>query len=316
MSASDVAAWQERLETTFGQYGMSESLWTDVPPKEAAYEAYVRGNAHGYLVIANSFQSFFYDSLIACLQQYVNRDATTAAPYQPPFFLNCLTLFRSCRSTNTLLLCGYPLDAYALLRDVVDRTIFLGAWTLGLTSYQALNGTQALNDAEGQDRDKVSDAIRKARENEQRRLLRLMMGSDSGLDQDTILWLRRWKSLFNLEVHGSRLTTAAEFAAWVKRREGLSIGPVPRDESVTTFINTAPEGYWMILRLLPFLQLSSGAFGDDWAAKWRVLDESFDFYQAGLEKLGKPMGTAVRRLIEKKFTLTPQSAYVEYGPDS
>ncbi len=316
MSDNEVAAWQRRLEDTFGPNGKGGALWTEVPAKEDAYGAYVRTNAHGYIVLSNSFQTFFYSTLVACVSQYRESTATESAPYQPTFLLDCLTLFRSCRATNSLLFRGYPLDAYALLRDVVDRTLLLNAWALGLTNYKALNATQVLKDGASLDRDELSDKMRKAREQEQRRVLTLMIGTGSGLGQDTITWLRRWKSLFNLEVHGSRLTSAGEFGDWLRGKEALSIGPKPRSDSITTFINSASEVYWMILRILPFLQLSPGAFGTDWSERWKVLDESFDLYQAAFEALGKEMGTAVRRLVETHFTLAPESSYVEYSPDS
>lgn len=315
MADTDVAAWQARLEGTFGPQGMSGALWTDVPPKEQLYGAYVRRNLHGYMVLGNSFQTFLYDSLVACLEQYRKPNSTSGAPYQPVFFLDCLTLFRSCRATDSLLYRGYPLDAYSLLRDVLDRAIFLDAWALGLSTYQALNATAVLKEAAGLDRDEVSDQMRKAREDEQRRLLKLMIGTESGFDSDTIVWIRRWRSLFNLQVHGSRLAFASDFGNWVRGKEQLSIGPVPKDRSITMYTNSSPEIYWMILRILPFLQLSPGSFGASWAMKWKVLNESFDLHQAAFEALGKPMGTAVRRFIESKFTLTPRDSYVEYGPD-
>jgi len=295
---------------------MGDPVWGDVPTREETYGDWVRSHQYGYVVLTNSFQSLFHSSLAACLEQYHTTSSTSTAPYQPAFFLDCLALFRSCRSTESLLYRGYPLDAYALLRDVADRAIFLGAWAVGLSSYQALNATSALQEGAGLDRDEIRDRIRRAREQEQGKLLRLMMGAESGLDPDTIVWLRRWRSLFNLQVHGSRLTTASDFSRWVRRREPLSLGPVPDVDDVTVYTNTSPEVYWMILRLLPFMQLSPGVFGPSWAYEWSVLDESFDFYQSGFEALGKPMGTAIRRFIEAKFKLRPGDAYIEYGPNS
>jgi hypothetical protein len=315
MAHRDVEAWQARLEATFGLKGMRGNVWIDVPQKERLYDAHIRSHFRGYVVLSNSFQAFFYDSLVACLDQYRKPNSTSEAPYQPMFFVDCLTLFRSLRAADTLLYRGYPLDAYSLLRDMLDRTIFLGAWALGLSTYQALNATTVVRGADALDQDVVSDRMRKARENEQRRLLKLMIGAESGLEPDTIVWLRRWRALLNLQVHGSRLASASDFGSWVRGEQPLSIGPVPNDGSITTYVNSAPEIDWMILRILPFLQLSSEAFRESWAMRWRVLNESFDFYEAAFEALGKPMGTAVRRFIESKFTLTPRDSYAEYGPD-
>lgn len=316
MGQREVAAWQARLESTFGGKGMRGALWADVPSKEVAYGQHVRSTALGYLVLTNSFQSFLYDTLHACTNQYRTPNSTRSAPYQPLFFLECLTLFRSCRAAESLLYEGYPLDAFSLLRDMRDRSLLLGAWTKGLTNYKALHATHVLSETRGLDRDEVVDQVRKARENEERQVMGLMTGKNSDLSAETIRWLRQWTSIFNLQVHGSHLTTASEFGDWVRKVGPLSIGPVPQEKSITLYINSSPEVHWLILRVLPFLQLSPGAFGTSWAAKWQVLDESFNFYQAGFEALGKPMGTAVRRLIEEKFTLTPVHCYVEYSPDN
>ncbi|MDX1409978.1 MAG: GAF domain-containing protein, partial [Saprospiraceae bacterium] len=48
------------------------------------------------------------------------------------------------------------------------------------------------------------------------------------------------------------------------------------EDSLTGYVNSSPEVYWMILRVLPFLQLSPGGFGPQWASNWRLLDQSFD----------------------------------------
>ncbi len=307
----DIAKWQGRLESTFGQRGDAGPLGKDVWPKEQEYGHYVIANAYGYVVLANSFQSFFYETITTCLTQYRHPNATKEAPYQPTVLLEHLTLFRSIRATENLLYCGYPLDAYSLLRDVRDRAIFLAAIISGITSYQALNATHLLPPDGVEPDDDLADAMRKVREQEERRVMALMMGEASGLPEATQRLLRRWRRVFNLEVHGSRLTTAGEFTDWLRKKEPLSIGPVPREGPVTVYINTAPPVFWMVHRTLPFLQLKRGAFGTAWSQKWRILDDAFRTYQLGFEASGKPSGPAVRELVETKFPFSVDTIYVE-----
>jgi hypothetical protein len=268
--------------------------------------------AQGYVLLSNSFQGFFYDTLAACHQAYADPQGLSRAPYQPTYFLSCLTLFRSCRAAENLLYQGYPLEAFSLLRDMSERALLLSGWTRGLTNFKALNATRVLSEEGNEDRE---NRLRKEWEKEERRVIGLLIGRDSGLPPEVVKWLARWRAMFHMQVHGSRMTAATEFGKWLMGKSQLSIGPIPSDDSVTMYINSAPEVHWMILRLLPFLQLSPGAFGSSWASRWTVLNESFDFYQAGFEALGKPVGTAVRRLIENKFELTPNDTYVELSPD-
>ena len=63
---------------------------------------------------------------------------------------------------------------------------------------------------------------------------------------------------------------------------------------------------WMLHRLLPTLQPIDHPFGDAWAHKWRVLDQSFAECVSGLsEQLGKPIGNAHVELVEMKFPFSP-----------
>lgn len=48
------------------------------------------------------------------------------------------------------------------------------------------------------------------------------------------------------------------------------------------FANRYNEVSWMFHRLLPNLQIGDEGFGNKWAAKWNVLDESFWEMEYGL----------------------------------
>jgi len=67
------------------------------------------------------------------------------------------------------------------------------------------------------------------------------------------------------------------------------------------------EVAWMLTRLLPLLQTSARAFGEEWAHRWDVLDESFRYYSEDLGKIGKPIGYAIIELVDRKFPFKPDT---------
>ena len=76
-------------------------------------------------------------------------------------------------------------------------------------------------------------------------------------------------------------------------------------------MNRSSELGWLILRLLPYLQMTESAFGDGWHRKYLVLDESFRFMVHGLTKLGKKIGEAFITLVDEKFSFKPPFRYFE-----
>lgn len=63
----------------------------------------------------------------------------------------------------------------------------------------------------------------------------------------------------------------------------------------------------MYLRLLPLLQASERGFGDEWAQRWTILDESFWQMEMGLAKMEKPVAKAFIHFIDLKFPFEPKS---------
>lgn len=310
MGTIDVDAWQTRLEQTFQEDGISGLQLAEIAFKETAYGKYVRERFNGYRTLAESFQTFFYDTLTHTLNQYRDENATKEAPYHGLYLVSQLTVFRSVRAAENLLYRGYPLDGLSLLRDIKDRAVFFAAWISGFTSWRALYASDRLP---GKDDTSIeaSRAWRRAIAREENRILKLMLRETSDFEEPVKSDLQRWEDFFNLELHGSRFTTAQEFGGWMKREESVSVAPVPKDRSVAGYCNHAAEVFWMLHRTLPFLQLVEGAFGSTWAEKWGVLDDSFRLYQLSFEEQGNSIATAVRVFIDRKFQFTPATIYIE-----
>jgi hypothetical protein len=286
----NVSEWQTRLERTFS----GERV---VPIVEAERECARRfvEKFIGHRVITDSFLDFYVETLELANEWQGGRQPP--GPYGNYLYtmLVYVVNFRTLRAAENLSLCGYPLDAFALLRDLKDRALFLGAIAAGRTSVAALwmrpNTVQA----------------HKAME---RRLLDQMVGKESGLDDQVQKEIKQWAELFHLEVHGSQLTRTRAFGELQDQRR-LSIGPTFDDLSSAMYMNRCCEVLWMLLRTLPFLQCESHAFGDEWANKWRVLDDSFRYDVESLGEMGKPIAYAIIALLDAKFSFSPDSSYDE-----
>lgn len=310
MGTIDVEAWQTRLEQTFQEDGISGLQIAEIALKETAYGKYVRERFNGYRTLAESFQTFFYDTLAHTLNQYRYENATKEAPYHCLYLVSQLTVFRSIRAAENLLYRGYPLDGLSLLRDIKDRAVFFAAWISGFTSWRKLYATDRLP-AKDDTSIEASRAWRRAVEREENRILKLMLRENSDFEEPVKSDLQRWEDFFNLELHGSRFTTVQEFGGWMKREESVSVAPVPKDRSVAGYCNHAAEVIWMLHRTLPFLQLMEGTFGNTWTEKWTVLDDSFRLYQLSFEEQGNSIATAVRAFIDRRFQFTPATIYIE-----
>jgi hypothetical protein len=227
-------------------------------------------------------------------------------------------MFRRVRACENLLLNGYPLDGYALLRDLKDRAIFLAAivhnWTTWETLFGYGPGVPVPTSYDQQLTETDQRLMRRNAEKEERRLLGLMLRKESGLDQNVLRAIQKWERLFNQEIHGAKLSFFTELGDWAVRKSELSIGPVPKDKHMGMYMNRICEIGWLVTRLLPYLQPVPHAFGEEWQMKWGILDDSFLYMQQGLSRIGKDIGDAFITFVNKKFDFKDTLSYSE--PDA
>src|SRR5579864_2137946 len=261
--------WQKRLEETFTVNGLVGGHLVEVHRREASLGDYLVRTFHGQNVLIDSFQSFFIETLNLLLDQVGENGWPDFKHYSLTVaYFN--TLFRRYRAGEILYYSGYPLDGYVLFRDIKDRALLLCGVLHNMTSIPAIMGLipPTPNTADGR-----KEATR-ARKTEENRITRLISGKDSGLPSDVIAELKNWDDLFHVEVHGAGFSLAHELDLLSK---GLAnrAGPTYYQSAFTMYINRSSELGWLILRLLPYLQMKDSAFGDEWDRKHAVLDDSF-----------------------------------------
>ncbi len=319
---TDYETWRRRLIDTFADGTLLAPQLVDVLRAEADYQTAIRRTCEAHEILADSFQSFWIDTIRLSLRMYGLRPANASVEYYAPTLLDHIAAFRSVRGAEVLFYNGYPMDGFGLVRDITESALLMAAIAHGYTTYKRVNGLTALgqvrdgntgagNVADDRKRRHASlDKVRAARIKEQKQVLSRMIGARSGLKPDTIELLRASVDMFHTEVHGSRLT-ALESKEWIQQGSAMSFGPVPEKWSVAGYVNRSEEACWMWLRLLPCLQLAAGGFGAEWARRWKVLDESFRYQVEGLCDLGKPIGKAILELTDEKFPFDMGNVYIE-----
>jgi hypothetical protein len=313
MADENIAKWQQRLEDHFSYQGIvgGRLLPLVMEQERLAGDEFIT-KYKGYRVIADSFLDFFAETLNAAIHARQQVGWPKDHPWYAPCVLAFVTQFRGMRAAEILSMNGYPLDGYALQRNLKDQALLIGGVVMGITSFPALAGTRGVDTLKQWD-ETTRELVFRNRLKEEVSVFRKMIGASSGLDGEQIAILKRWNRLFNMQVHGAGLTNYREANAWILQGQAPSIGPRIDIDANSVFMNQSNEIAWMTLRILPFLQLADTPFDRTWQEKWGVLDDSFRFTIEGLGKIGKRIAPAFISMIDRNFATSPTTRYVERG---
>lgn len=300
--------WQRRLEDAFTKDGIVGGGLLPVLEGERKCRKFVVSKFHGQMVLGDSFQAFFIDTLQLAESKYRASPLFRTLQWYAYLLLLQLANFRTLRAAEILFVNGRPGQGYGLLRDLKDRALLLGAVGNGFTTLVASSGAGAVAGA----KDYLSGAkdSKNKRKRAEAEAFAKMIGSKSKLSATACSDLQIWEELFHLEVHGARVTSICEDEEWTRRGGLLHIIPTPNADTLALYMNRFCEVCWMILRTFATLQLEKEDFGDEWAQKWQMLDDAFRIFVDALGKQGKQIAASVTELIEKSFNFSPKtSAY-------
>ena len=302
-----VSEWQKRLSDTFTVNGLVGGSLLAVHNSEDAAGNYLVNTFRGQNVLLDSFQGFFIDTLTLANEQIKTNGWPKDRINYPVAMAYFFNLFRRCRACEILYLKGYPLDAYALMRDIKDRTFMLSGVAHNLITFSGIIGAPATPQPDPKQYKKQSTKNRKDAEH---RVTNRVMGTTSGLsvnDQDN---LKVWDEFFNYEVHGGGVSLTQELSAISKGRV-LQIGPTVNKDAFVMYMNRSAELGWLIARVLPYLQLSERGFGKTWEGKRQVLDDSFRYMLEGFSNLGKQLGPSFIAMVDTRFVFKQPFYYFE-----
>jgi hypothetical protein len=307
------AQWQRRLEKLLADSPELQDALLALRKAEDEHEARVLGNLFGYQAISNCFQGFTANTITTVENQLREHRRSSRPSNYILLLLRMAACFRVFRAANNTFSLGYPLAGFALLRNPKDWALMIGAIGNGLTTLTTINGLERPSDAIASSPPEM-EVVRQRRIKEERRVLDVMLRDRSGLDDSVRKELHVWEDLFNMEVHAALGSLALEGVSWM---QGHNASPPLlhsgfSQKAMLTFTNRACEVAWMILRVLPLLQVTCGQFDADWTETWKILDESFRHMSLGLAAEGKPIGAAIVELLERKFDFNPAHAcYME-----
>jgi hypothetical protein len=303
-----VDEWQTRLEKVISDDPGLSAILADVLEHENAYGQTIADKFRGHHALMTTFTAFWAKTLFLAARQKPPENPRFKGENYLQVHAQFTANFRRFRAAEHLLYCGYPLFGYALLRDIKDSSTFLAALIQGMTTSRALRGLPA-EELPAEQIEAQKEIIRRRKVHEENRVLREMLQLMPAHDQELHGALETWKALFHLEVHGSQLTISSELLDWMKGSEPFSVGPTSVERSSPMYMNRASEIGWIVLRVLPYLQLKAGAFGAEWTKQWNILDESFRFMVMAMDRIGKPIGRAFCALIDLRYQFDTSLIY-------
>lgn len=300
--------WQKTLEDafSFGEIVGGRFLLPLIDLEKAVGEHFVT-KYRGHRVLIDSFFDFFGRTLQTAAHVVTRLGWPADRPYYHDCLLRFLSLFRTARAADLLSTSGYPLEGYTLQRGLKEQLFALSAVANKLVTMRGLRGLDKAPEGEWTDGDR--QRIRKASIATERKIRGNLL--QDGLSVDSVAALALWDDLFNHQVHGAQLTQAIELDRLIRAGSALSIGPVPNELIDAMYMNRSHEIGWMVVRVLPFLQLEEAPFGEEWESQWHLLDRSFRFSIEGLGLLGKQIAPAFFEFIDLKFPFDPKLRYFE-----
>ena len=131
----NVAEWQKRLEENFSVDGYVGGHLYKIIDLEKAFGEFYVGTFRGQLVLIDSFQNFYIETINKAKEFISTNGWPKDCPYYVFVLLYYIMNFRSFRACENLLLKGYPLDGYSLLRNLKDKAIFMGGIANNITAF-------------------------------------------------------------------------------------------------------------------------------------------------------------------------------------
>jgi hypothetical protein len=296
------AEMQQRLEEISRDRGVAYGRVHELLASERQYGLEVASRFHGYLALSDAFKSFFLETTEVLNSMIRPRVTTPLSGFHAMFMPRLIHAWQSLCGFERLALHGYPLQAYAGLRNIFDSVQTTSAALQGMVDFYATEGV-----VPGQPVEIVQ--VRKLRKKTEQEVSQLMSGAKSGLSQSTIDELAHWDQMFDFEVHGGRLSFA-NAQDFMKGQGSLPVHPEFSQRAFAMFMNRYCEIAWMTHRLIPLIQPPGVPLDKQWKEKWRVIDENFSLVSNALTKdIGKPIGAAIVEYVTIKFPFSADSEF-------
>lgn len=293
-----IAEWQSRIEATFrGPGGIVGERSLALSYYEKQHPLQMLPHLWGFTALMDASQDFLIETL----------ELASMLPPAPDLwnYSARVATFRRLRVALNVFWQGYYHDASALLRSVIDNALLFAALETGLIAHDDFFPPDA-----GQlTHDELRKQLEKRRRDADRTLRERLWGIQSGLPTDTQASLREYISLKHLDVHNCETSTVHLFTDAIRDKQWPSVFPVHDENTHSYFANSCICVGWMLIRVFP-LGIKAKPYPDAWHAKWKVLDESFDYVLEQLAaKYPAAPWSAIHSFVHAKLP-APQSASI------
>lgn len=286
----DVSAFMQMLLSVTDQ-----SCLSCIESAETAYNAQA-ARMYGFVALSNAFKSFLLETVrLSSTWRNVQSSETHG------WLLSRMAgSFHTICGAEREALWGYPVPAFAQLRNLFDTAVISSAVAQKFATYLDAEGLEA-----GKPFDPGKFAARRKRTEFE--IFSQMVRKDSGLSTSTLDELDKLNKLYDWETHGQRMT-ATRTLDWMKGQAPLSFLPEYKELDYALFVNRHTEVTWMLHRLVPLMLPQGVASREDWSSRWSTIDKCFhQAVEAMSIDLKKAVGDAVIEFVIAKFPFDADS---------
>ncbi len=296
--------FQKRLYDAFMYEGKPYARVFMIHESEAKY-GMAAAKFSGHLSLSDGFKACFLEAVELLNTHCRPLLKTPLSEFYPQLLPRLVNAWHTLCGAERAALSGYPRPAFTTLRNVFDDNVLTSAALQKVTDFYRIEGIDP-NDKSG----KIDPiAIKKARMDNEYEVRRVMTGWKSGLHPTVVEELIKLDQLYDLEVHGGRLSLT-DATGFMKGTEPLRIVPAFSEGSWALFMNRFAEVAWTLHRLLPNIQPSEGPMPREWCDKWAIVDNSFEIVVRSLSKdLKMKIGDAYADFMKAKFPFNAASTF-------
>ena len=312
VKVEEIKLRQTKLFKAFGHEGVyGGKYFAPVVDKEQEIGSVFNSTYHGLRILTDCFLDFFGQTLLEQIELNNKKGWPQADANYATCVLMYLTIFRSVRASDVCASNGYPLQGYIIQRSIKDQAFILCAAANNMADFATLFGWKGLPDDKPWTDEDNKTAIKNRRTIENQ-IRERIIGSKSGLKDETIKLLVKVDGMFNTEAHRGLFTLFSEsHKLLVEHKLDVSLVSGPNKTSDLMFVNRATEMNWMIHRLVPFMRRKDTPKNETWDTNWKLLDDHFRWMVEGLGAIGKEIAPAYLEMIDAKFKFDASAYYTE-----
>jgi len=295
---SDVSSWMQKLNDNFSYAGTVGGILLTVIDEENRYKEKCIEKWQGANSLSEAFQGFFLGTL------NIVEEKRLAYSYDADFNVVIAffwVLFKKVRASEILFMHGYSCDAFALLRPLSEHVAYTHSVVSGRNKIEDFISL-SLNKTDNKEN---YERYQKAMKNMNESINKFFVDEFTEIEKYQLV---KWRNFFHSEIHGYTLSFCHQMEDMYYEKSDLKKLHKLQDKDIL-FLNRSLEVYWMLMKMLPYLQYEPFIFGTEWLNRYKILDQCFKENENALAEIGKDIAAVIVSLIDKKFNFPDEFCY-------